>query len=324
MAEMSGRVTVIIPTFRAAAFVDAAVRSALGQTMQPDVIVVDDASDDGTVECALEAGAGSKRLTVLRQRVNAGPAAARNRAIDQASTEWIALLDADDRMAPDRLEKLTELAKAHDWDMVADDLVRVMAGQSPAEGRRHWSDEDFGPLELDFAGFVRGNIRTISGEGRELGYLKPVMRRAFLDRHALRYHGALRLGEDFDLYARALLAGARFGLVDPQGYYATDRPGSLSKGHGADDLRELWRADRRMMKSGIADRASREALKAHMRLSHQKWAWARLIESVRTRNPVRAGACFIAPPAVVGDLVRRVHRHFHEPSGNGAMKKAHG
>lgn len=324
MAEPPASVTVIIPAFRSAAFIAPAVESALGQTLQPDVIVVDDASGDDTADRAREAGAGSARLRVLVQDTNQGPSAARNRALDEARTKWVALLDADDQMAPDRLERLVTGAEAKDWDIVGDDLIRVMPGQDRQAGRRHWSDVDFGEIELDFARFVLENLYEITGHGRELGYLKPLMRRDFLNRHALRYNTAMRLGEDFDLYARALLAGARFGLVDPAGYYALDRPGSLSKQHKAADLREVWRADRAMMRAGLREADDREALKAHMELAHKKWAWVRLIEAVRARNPVEAAASFVAPPGVIVDLLQRVHEHFRSGGARDHLKGAHG
>ncbi len=323
MVDMTGQVSVIIPAFRAAGFIEGAVSSALAQTVRPQVIVVDDASDDDTVSRAIEAGAGSDRLSVLRQEVNRGPSGARNLAIEHATGEWIALLDADDCMAPGRLASLVAAAERRGWDMIADDLVRVAPGEAPEAGRRHWSDTPFGEIELDLARFVLENIYDVSGHGRELGYLKPVMRRSFLIDNGLHYNEAMRLGEDYDLYARALLAGARFGLVDPEGYYATDRPGSLSKGHSANDLREMWRADRALLRAGVRCRDARAAVRQHMLLAHKKWAWVRLIEAVRARNPLQAAASFIAPPAVIGELVRRVHGHFTPGPSRDTLTSAH-
>lgn len=327
MTDRSGTVTVIIPAYKAGDFIAQAVKSALGQTLAPDVIVVDDASGDETAQRARDAGGGSERLSVLIQDTNQGPAAARNRAIDASNTEWVALLDADDHMAPDRLERLAQIGDARGWDFVADDLIRIMPGQTPETGRRHWSDEAFGEVELDFARFVLENLYAVTGHGRELGYLKPLMRRRFLNKHGLRYNTRMRLGEDFDLYARAILAGARFGLTDPAGYHAQDRPGSLSKQHRAADLREVWRADKALMRSARLMGDDRAAMQAHMQLAHKKWAWVRLIEAVRARNPFEAAASFLAPPAVMADLVQRVIEHFTQggnDKGRNVGARAHG
>lgn len=307
---MSDRVSVIIPVYRGETFIGDAVRSALAQTVKPDVIVVDDASGDRTAEMARNAGDGHPRLTVITQSENRGPAAARNRAIAAARTDWVALLDADDRMAPDRLESLRARATAHGWDMAADDLIRLSDWERPETGRRHWRDEDFGIIELDLARFVRENIYHHCGHGRELGYLKPLMRRGFLSAHGLRYDETMKLGEDFDLYARALAAGGRFGLTDPAGYFAFDRPDSLSRQHTAADLAAVWRSSRAIAALPGVDAAARAALREHRLLSHKKWAWVRLIDAVHERNPLKAAATFAAPPAVIAELIGRVRAHF--------------
>lgn len=103
------KVDVIIPAYNAARFLPAALDSVLAQTF-PDwqIVLVDDGSVDGTAD--LVAGYTEKlggRLTYIRQ-ANAGLPAARNRAIRSASSEFLALLDADDVWLPRRLEASLE------------------------------------------------------------------------------------------------------------------------------------------------------------------------------------------------------------------------
>lgn len=303
---MSEAISIIIPTFRNASIVGETVRNALAQDGEIRVIVVDDASDDNTAETAEEAGGGDRRLHVIRQPANRGPAAARNAGLAQVDTDWVALLDSDDRMAPGRLTSLIGLATVRGWDLIADDLIRVADWTRLDEGHRLWSDRDFGEIELDLARFVRENIHHHCGRGRELGYVKPVIRTAFLRRHGLAYREEMRLAEDYDLYARALLAGARFGLVDPRGYYAFDTSGSLSKAHNARDLEQIYRVDREFLAIQELGAEARAALREHLALAHEKWAWARLTEAVRARRPAMAAACFLAPPAIAATLASRV------------------
>ncbi|MFG3656131.1 glycosyl transferase family A, partial [Klebsiella pneumoniae] len=52
------------------------------------------------------------------------------------------------------------------------------------------------PRFLNIKGFIDGNISRRGASRGEIGFLKPVMRRAFLDAHGLRYDEKLRLGED--------------------------------------------------------------------------------------------------------------------------------
>jgi glycosyltransferase involved in cell wall biosynthesis len=97
-------VTVVIPSFNSGRFIREAVDSALAQTVMPmEVIVIDDGSTDNTTEI-IAAYAPDPRVRYIRQK-NAGQSTARNNGIRAAQGEFIALLDADDRWKPDKLEK---------------------------------------------------------------------------------------------------------------------------------------------------------------------------------------------------------------------------
>jgi glycosyltransferase involved in cell wall biosynthesis len=94
------KISVVIPAYNSARFLPRCLESVFAQTLKPvEVIVVDDGSTDNTAAVAEELGA-----TVLRLP-NGGPGAARNAGIQFASGEWIALLDADDLWAPEKLER---------------------------------------------------------------------------------------------------------------------------------------------------------------------------------------------------------------------------
>src|SRR5690349_17735421 len=94
--------SVIIPAFNAAATVGRAIDSAVSQTLPPvEVIVVDDGSRDDTFSAASKFGGNVK---VIRQ-TNAGPGAARNRAVSESTGEWLAFLDADDSWLPHKMER---------------------------------------------------------------------------------------------------------------------------------------------------------------------------------------------------------------------------
>src|SRR5262245_22654271 len=103
-------VSVIITTYNTARYLPATLTSALAQTYSPyEVIVVDDGSEDdaaGSVQPFLD------RIRFLPER-HIGLAAARNRALDVARGEYIALLDADDLWDPDKLAVQVEVARRH-------------------------------------------------------------------------------------------------------------------------------------------------------------------------------------------------------------------
>lgn len=92
------KISVVVPAYNAATFLPRSLKSVFAQTLKPEeVIVVDDGSTDNTAALAAELGA-----TVI-SRPNGGLSAARNTGIQNASGDWIALLDADDLWAPEKL-----------------------------------------------------------------------------------------------------------------------------------------------------------------------------------------------------------------------------
>ena len=95
-----------MPAFDAQRTVAAAIGSALAQTVTDlEVLVVDDGSRDGTVAEVRRAAAADARVRLLEQ-ANAGPSAARNRALEVAAAPVVAFLDADDLMLPDYAERM--------------------------------------------------------------------------------------------------------------------------------------------------------------------------------------------------------------------------
>ena len=96
------RVSLVIPVCNGERYLAEAVASALAQTApHREIIVVDDGSLDGTPEIIRSFGT---RLRAVGQE-NAGVSAARNHGIRLARGEWIAFLDADDRLHPEKVQR---------------------------------------------------------------------------------------------------------------------------------------------------------------------------------------------------------------------------
>ena len=105
---MSATFSVIIPTYECAPLIGGAIDSILAQTLPAaEIIVVDDGSRDNTAEVVAAYG---KKVRYIRQD-NAGPAAARNRGISEATAAFVAFLDADDAWHPSKLRRQGELAE---------------------------------------------------------------------------------------------------------------------------------------------------------------------------------------------------------------------
>jgi succinoglycan biosynthesis protein ExoU len=265
------RVDVIVAAWNSETTIGRAIRSALAQKRVGQVIVVDDASTDGTAAAARAADDGSGRLVVLGLARNSGPARARNMAIERSTSPYICVLDADDYFLPDRLDRLLAAASGP-WDLLADNIVIVPQPLSHMEICLGRADTRAPPATLDLARFVRGNISRPGRPRAEMGFLKPVISRAFLDRHGIRYDESLRLAEDYALVVEALIAGARYLLVGACGYIAVARDDSISARHSAGDLEKVVGFDASCLeKHRDLPPSARAALAAHRRAALRKY-----------------------------------------------------
>lgn len=108
---MSKSVSVIIPAFNVASCISTAIHSALSQSLAPlEIIVVDDASTDDTASIVADIARDHRTVRLIQMPLNRGAAAARNVGLENCSSDWIAILDSDDRYLPQRLAYLVAAA----------------------------------------------------------------------------------------------------------------------------------------------------------------------------------------------------------------------
>lgn len=103
-------VSVVIPCFNGERFLGEAIDSVLAQSYAPiELIIVDDASGD----CSLELAYSYEGTIVIARAENGGVAVARNEGLARASGEYFGLLDQDDLMVADRLERQVGFLLTH-------------------------------------------------------------------------------------------------------------------------------------------------------------------------------------------------------------------
>ncbi|MGG6892841.1 MULTISPECIES: glycosyltransferase family 2 protein [Rhizobium] len=296
-------VCVIIAAKNAGDTIGLAITSALREPEVAEVVVIDDGSTDGTAAIAARADDGSGRLIVREFEKNRGPAAARNHAIEISTAPLIGILDADDFFFPGRFKSL--LAD-DDWDFVADNIAFVSADTVP-EAHARLDHFDARPRFLDLVAFVEGNISKRGVRRGEIGFLKPLMRRSFLEAHGLRYNEALRLGEDYDLYARALAKAARYKIIHSCGYGAVVRGDSLSGRHRTEDLRRLYEADRAILAKGGLSSPDAAAIRRHERHVRDRYELRHFLD-IKSQSGLAAAASYalghpFAIPAIAGGIL---------------------
>lgn len=219
-------ISVLMPAFNAENFLERAVASVISQNVKStEIVIVDDASTDRTLDLALSLSKRWSNVKVLALHQNGGPAVARNAAIDAARGEWLAILDADDAYLTDHLERLLLEAKEFDADAVLSNFRYFDPAQNILD-EVGIPQGDF-PRLVDKYEYV-GNARPLLPH-QDWGLLKPMFKSQFLKSNAIRYPVHSRHGEDFLLMVECLLAGAKVILSPFPTYLYTARSSGWSR-----------------------------------------------------------------------------------------------
>lgn len=275
-------VSVIVAAYDAADDIEAAVASARAQTLADiEIVVVDDASRDATRRIVAGIAERDARVRLIALDRNGGPGVARNAGIASARGEWVAVLDADDAFAPDRLAHLVAVAAETGADVVADNLTL----ESPTGSERLLAVGPDALFELDAETFIAAN-KGGRDQGRVLyGFLKPMIRRAFLRENGLAYE-PLRLAEDYFLGLDCLVHGGRWFVSGRPTYRYAVREGSLTASYTPDHLDAMARVDRLFLaKDAVrAQPGVARAVRGHLRAVTRAATWTRFVQAVRARR----------------------------------------
>ena len=187
---MSELVSVMIGVYNAAPYLGEAIESVLAQDYAPlELIVVDDGSDDGSGDVAR----AFPQVRYVYQE-NAGNGAARNRAVEAATGELFAFLDADDRFTSGKLG-----------------LQKAALDGDPALDMVFGHVREFVSPELDAE--TRARVRPPAPE--PMPWTAPnlmLIRREAFERVGP-FSSTLRVGVTVDWFARATEAGLRYRVL---------------------------------------------------------------------------------------------------------------
>lgn len=118
-AMTEGLVSIITPLYNSADYIASTIESVLAQTYTNwEMLVTDDCSTDDGSEIVERYAANDSRIRLLKLDRNGGPGVARNNSLKAAEGRYIAMLDSDDRWAPDKLEKQLAFMKQGRYGIV--------------------------------------------------------------------------------------------------------------------------------------------------------------------------------------------------------------
>ncbi len=197
-------VSVVIRNYNRAETVGRAIDSALAQTWQDfEIVVVDDASTDRSVETITRRYGTCEKLRLVELLTNRGAAAAANTGVDLARGRYVAFLDSDDEWLPDFLRYHVEALEEHPRAvMTYCAMFQVWAhfGLERLVRPRHSNNQR---VDMLFGGFVHSQSMTVA------------RREALIDCGG--FDEAFKVSHDFDLWLR-------FALEHERPFVFIDRP----------------------------------------------------------------------------------------------------
>ena len=220
-------VSIIVPCYNVAAYVDSCLESLVRQTLRNiEIICINDGSTDETWTHLLRWKEKDSRIILLNQR-NAGVSAARNAGLDAARGLYVGFADPDDYMDPEMYSRLFSAALEYDADIVecgnhvfedsSDRLIEAKR-RSPS---RHF-EENASP-----ASFFRDSIWG----KMDICVWSKLFRKSMLDAHCLRFNVHLKSGAEDETFRLMAVPHASRLLFIPDClyYYRLMRNGSLSR-----------------------------------------------------------------------------------------------
>jgi glycosyltransferase involved in cell wall biosynthesis len=240
-------ISVIIPTYNCAQWLERAVQSVLSQGFQElEVIIVDDGSTDATAKMVKPWVASGAVKYIFQQ--NRGLPASRNAGARVATGEYLAFLDADDALAPGALRQMSEAMDQSGASWCLIDIVRVADSASEVQQTVVPEDDPFyGILAYNFV--RRGMFFRSSG---------------FFD--AGMYDEAIRMCEDWELNIRMFEQRRSHVYVPEPLYLYTKREGSITTGRVAENLAYTEKVFRKHHKrlADAGDKRAAQLYGAHM------------------------------------------------------------
>lgn len=213
-------ITIIIPLYNAARFIEETLHSVQAQTYTDwECIIVDDGSTDGGASVVQRIAREDARIHYVYQ-TNAGPSAARNHGLRLAKGDYIQFLDADDWFPPQRFERMLSAYMQTSEKVILysglclgaeDDIHHHM----PYSARTNVGDIDF--------------KRMYGGFGREFSFIPgAILFPAAYLKH-VQWNEAMRASEDWDYYLQLTQQGYSFRNLPDELFVYRLVGGSLSK-----------------------------------------------------------------------------------------------
>lgn len=231
MGNMMVKVSVIVPVYNAGMFLRECIGSLVSQTLSDiEIICIDDCSTDQSLSILQEYQSKDGRIRIIRNEVNLGAAASRNKGLDEAAGIYVQFVDADDYLDTDTLENLFRTAEGRKSELcfLAIELTGSDAGKAMVPGG----------IQGGYPEVYDGKtvMKLFTEKDEFFLYLCMVFyQNQFLQENKLRFRRML-IGEGGDFILRALCMARRVIVSREKYYYRINEASVMHRDNAKDEL----------------------------------------------------------------------------------------
>ena len=246
-------VSVIIPVYNVENYLKECLDSILNQTLrQIEVICIDDGSTDSSPIILEEYSKKDSRVRVIHQK-NIGPSVARNAGFQTATGEFVYMIDSDDYLELDALEKMYCLCKANRLEILFFDLVSFY--DETGEIRPSTLQRSSCPNVYDgisYLAFQRSKRAHVTSP------CLMMTQRAFLEKHDIKFYPGI-IHEDELFCFNVLMNARKVTFVDWKFYHRRIRENSImTTAKSARNVMGYFICMQEMLKYGLQENWSKE------------------------------------------------------------------
>lgn len=183
------------------------IDSVLNQTFEDfELLIIDNASDDGTYEILQDYARRDARITIVRNEKNMGQTYSLHKGMEIASARYIARIDADDLMKKDRLKKQYEFMEKNPEYGFCGSWVQLI------------TDDDRLAMVIRMPTTDRG-LKTCQKVSCGVYHPAVMMRKSVLDEYKIMYDPDLKMAEDYDMWRQMLRFSKGLNIPEVLLYY---------------------------------------------------------------------------------------------------------
>lgn len=213
------KVSLILPIYNVSQYLRECLDSVVGQTLRDiEILCVNDGSTDDSLDIINEYAAKDPRIVVITGP-NGGYGKAMNKGLDQATGDYIGIVEPDDYVVPEIFEELYRTAAQHDLDLVKADFYRFTRDENGQEHLQY--------VALDSTGTRYGQLLCPAEDPScirfTLNTWAGIYRRAFLNEYGIRHHETPGASFQDNGFFFQTFAYARRAMIVNRPYYRNRR-----------------------------------------------------------------------------------------------------